>query len=469
MGFGDKFLEAWNNATDQMREKASEIAAGAEKAKDWAEKKTIEGFEYGKKKAGEAYDWSKDKAIKTYDWSKDTAVKTYDWSKDTAVKTYDWSKDKAVKTYDWSKDKAIKTYDWSKDKAIKTYDWGKKKAIQTKEVAKEVTRKSTSAFGQGGIKGVKIVKETSDKISTEVKNVYNKAKKKFGDDKVNTNSCKDCNSNKSPDKKLDGKMLAWKNGKCQSVTSKNNIDLSQSNKCKKQRKNNKQQNDIVYVNGIQNTKEDHCNTLKKIMDSTCGKVTGVYNATDGKGIGYFGDAAQTEKDRELIISAQKGRPVYDSDGRNPAVTSLSQMIVRESKKGKKLEIWAHSQGGAITSLAVANAKNRLQMIQGKKNPLEKVKIKSFGSAAPSWTDGPEYEHYIHINDYTPLTFGLGDSSKSDSKKAGKGAKTIRFYGDPKTGEFKKFKGDSNDKDWVASPAANHNMVDTYIKSYEQFH
>lgn len=34
-------------------------------------------------------------------------------------------------------------------------------------------------------------------------------------------------------------------------------------------------------------------------------------------------------------------------------------------------------------------------------------MKRFGSAAPSWGDGPEYEHYIHVDDATPSLFGLG--------------------------------------------------------------
>jgi len=363
--------------------------------------------------------------------------------------------------------KAKEGYEYGKEKAIEAYDWSKEKAHQAKNLAKEGSRKVTSAIGRGGIKVVKTGKQVSEKTSKNISDIYSKAKQLFGDDKVVSRS--GCQSTKSIDMKRDGRFLGWKDGKCRIIKShKQKVDLSQSEKCKQLRKNSKKVKTIVYVNGIQNTKEDHCQTLKKIMETSCAKVVGIYNATSGKNLpGYIGDATQTEEERDLIQAADKGHPPNVHDGRNPAVSSLSDMIIA-SRKEKNVEIWAHSQGGAITSLALYDAKSALEM-SGIKNPLKNMNVKSFGSAAPKWPDGPNYEHYVHVNDYTPLTYGLGDSSKKDTDNAGKNAKVIRFSGDPETGEFKKFKGDSDDKSWIGAPSKNHNMVDTYIKSYEQFH
>jgi hypothetical protein len=93
-------------------------------------------------------------------------------------------------------------------------------------------------------------------------------------------------------------------------------------------------------------------------------------------------------------------------------------------------------------------------------------VKSFGSAAPQWPNGPEYEHYVHVNDFTPVTFGLGDDSASDGGRAGNGAKVIRFSGDSNRGRFEL---DHLQKSMIPAPQANHDVTKIYVEMEKQQH
>jgi hypothetical protein len=114
------------------------------------------------------------------------------------------------------------------------------------------------------------------------------------------------------------------------------------------------------------------------------------------------------------------------------VQTLRNQVLRELREGRQPEIWAHSQGGAVASLALYEADSARKIAAGTPNPLAGVKVKSFGSAAPAWVDGPDYEHFIHVNDPVPSMFGLGHSAVAGDIAAGKAAKIIRFSGDPES-------------------------------------
>lgn len=238
--------------------------------------------------------------------------------------------------------------------------------------------------------------------------------------------------------------------------------LSTEGRCAAERASGAKPRDIVYVNGINTTRATHCATLNAIAAQTCGRVIGVYNATEG----FARDAAQTAQDRRLIKLASEGKSVGDKQGRNPAVDTLADLIVEDSFAGDPPEIWAHSQGGAVTSLALFEARGSLGVVTGDADPLAGVKVKSFGSAAPKWPDGPEYEHYVHVNDATPSLFGLGHAERESQPEAGRGAKIIRFSGNPD--------GDAPFSatptlDVVPKSTSNHDVVDTYLRMERQAH
>jgi len=81
-----------------------------------------------------------------------------------------------------------------------------------------------------------------------------------------------------------------------------------------------------------------------------------------------------------------------------------------------------------------------------------------GSAAPNWPDGPQYEHYVHVDDLTPTPFGLGHDGADDAKRVGAGAKVTRFSGDPHSGlPFESAKPVTS---WTPAATANHGVEDT---------
>jgi hypothetical protein len=73
---------------------------------------------------------------------------------------------------------------------------------------------------------------------------------------------------------------------------------------------------------------------------------------------------------------------------------------------------AHSQGALIASRAVGAAYNRLRIEDGlsasaARKRLSTIQIETFGGAARSYPDGPQYVHYVNVADAIPMTLGLG--------------------------------------------------------------
>lgn len=234
---------------------------------------------------------------------------------------------------------------------------------------------------------------------------------------------------------------------------------SESDCCKAKRAAGMPPRDIIYVNGVNTDRAAHCFTLNAIAAQTCARVVGVYNATEG----FASDALQTGQDRRLIKAAAGGKAVPNQNGRNPAVDTMARQVGLALRNGETPEVWAHSQGGAVLSLALFEAKHDRMIATGNPDPLKGMKVKSFGSASPKWTDGPDYEHYIHVNDATPSTFGLGHSTGADTKNAGAGAQIIRFSGDPKGGDFTR----PAKTDWLPTVTSNHGIEETYLKMEKQ--
>lgn len=267
-----------------------------------------------------------------------------------------------------------------------------------------------------------------------------------------------------PNKEIDGWIMSPQgpNHNCVAVppgantlaTAKGRSVQAESPCCQARRAAGANPRDIIYVNGISTDKQAHCRTLNLIAAQTCARVVGVYNATESK----LADAAQTGQDRRLIKAAASRKCT-------PAVDTLARAVADEVEAGRPPEIWANSQGGAVTSLALYEANNDLGVLTGEREALKGVSVKSFGSAAPQWIDGPKYEHYIHVNDFTPTLFGLGHDGARDAASAGNGAKVIRFSGDPaKPGPFET---STIIKDFLPAPTSNHSIDDTYLRMEKQ--
>jgi len=152
---------------------------------------------------------------------------------------------------------------------------------------------------------------------------------------------------------------------------------------------------VLQVNGISTTLDGQKGALDAVADHTGAQVVGIHNATEG----MLRDLGQSALD-----TAGKGK--------NPAVDSLADTMYAELEAGRPVHVMAHSQGGLITSRAVEQVKQRLMAEGGMTSDQAEAKmqdlhIESFGSAAPSWPDGPQYVHYVNRLDVVPTALGLG--------------------------------------------------------------
>lgn len=176
---------------------------------------------------------------------------------------------------------------------------------------------------------------------------------------------------------------------------------------------------IYYVNGVNTTPAGHCDTLRKLRDMTCGRVIGVLNATEGLAT----DATRTGDARQMIKDEIGAGLPRTYPGFTPAVQTMKEIMVDEAMNGGQPQIFAHSEGGAITSLAAIRAKAMLKS-GGRGDAMSNLEITSMGAAAPAWPDGPRYTHYVHVSDVIPDKLGLGNPNA----RPGKDARVIRFDG-----------------------------------------
>lgn len=432
MGFGDFLSNAWNSATSAAKSTATSIANGA-------------SYVGGKISDGASY----------------VGGKISDGASYVGGKIADGAQ-------------------WTGDKIVQGAQW-------TGDMVKEGTRRATRGVTDAIYTGLGTDAQAGYDTGKAVKNAYDKVKSVFTD-KPPAQPCIDC-ANK--DKDHDGVLVGYKDGKCVPLTNKgqpvtaddiknakrngynpvgnaaedpNNPKDSAKNTsdatkaCCSKCTAGKPPRTIFYVNGINTTHTTHCETLKQIGDMTCATVVGIYNATEG----MPKDALQTGMDRSLVDQAAGGRTNLAHDGRNPAVDTLSDLLVQETRAGRPPEIMAHSQGGAITSLALYDASNTLKAgPPGTSNSLSGTKVTSFGAASPSWVPGPDYTHYVHVNDFTPMNFGLGDHSSAGENGGGN---VVTFSGEPGG----PFTTDKLDKHFFASPTKYHGIDDQlYLKMYDQ--
>jgi hypothetical protein len=397
----------------------------------------------------------------------------------SASSAYDYAAQKAADAAAYAKQKAIQGAQYAKDKAVQGYDYAKQKAGEARDYARDRTRDAERAVANAGFDGVGAggegLRKGYNATSRGVASAYDKTRKALGLGPAGK-PVKPCPQPKVADKSvanksIDGWMMspqgdgkecvATPPGDTALASAKDKAVLSNSACCEAKRAAGGQPRDIIYVNGILTDAQAHCQTLKNIANQTCARVVGIYNATEGGLI----DAAQTGQDRRLVKAAAGGKPLPGADGRNPAVDTLARTVASEVQAGRPPEVWAHSQGGAATSLGLYEANNYLGILGGTRDALSGVKVKSFGSAAPAWVDGPQYEHYVHMNDPVPTMFGLGHDPVGDAAAAGRGAKVIRFGGD--VASPAPFDPTAPAKEWLPTNLANHSVDTSYLKMEKQ--
>lgn len=151
---------------------------------------------------------------------------------------------------------------------------------------------------------------------------------------------------------------------------------------------------IIYVNGIRTGAAGQTNSLQEIADQTGSRIVGVLYSTEGFGT----DVLQSFGDRLDI-------------GSNPAVDTLADTVYKELRSAREVHLMAYSQGALIMSRALQDVKNRLMLEDGLSQRgaevlMNNIKVETFGGAARRYTDGPQYVHYINRHDGVPQAFGL---------------------------------------------------------------
>lgn len=240
------------------------------------------------------------------------------------------------------------------------------------------------------------------------------------------------------------------------VAKGNAVGPSADNECCKANGLQHPERVIYYVNGVLTDQHTHSTTLQNIANSMCARVVGIFNATENKAM----DLLETGKDRQLIRQAALGFDVSE-DGRNPAVDQATATFVAEIKANQAreaagvprqpIEVICHSQGGAITSLALYRARNQMAM-EGMADPLRDVRVVSMGSAAPLWPGGIQHTPYVHADDWVPNALGVWGARVLD--------------GPDKDGRFS-LPGEPGFDRNVLKPEKNHSVDDVYLKMYEQ--
>ncbi|WP_338865877.1 hypothetical protein [Myxococcus stipitatus] len=177
---------------------------------------------------------------------------------------------------------------------------------------------------------------------------------------------------------------------------------------------------VIYTNGIRTDKSGQSNDLQAIADRTGMRAIGVHNATEGT----LSDLLQCVKDKM-------------DKGKNPAVDTLADTIYGELKAGRDVHLVGHSQGGLITSRALGDVARRLRIEDGMsksqvEQTMSRLKVETFGAAAGTYPDGPQYVHYINNRDPVPTLFGLGSKGWTPGdllRHAGRDAKVHYFSED----------------------------------------
>ena len=405
------------------------------------------------------------------DWFAEKWDQATDAGKAAASAVYDG----AAAAAQASKEAAIAAAQAAKDAAIAAADATKRAASAADTALRNTARATEHAVVDGGSKVVAAandgarwvgdrvddVKEGAGKLRDRAVEGLEKLGIEFDDTPVAspTTECAGC--------KNDGDfMILDSEGECQSISpgtspaetqaaianAKAQTVASQSPCCQKKPEAQRAKTQY-YTNGIGTDSTAHCDTLKKLAAVSCSKVVGIFNDTEGAPT----DARRTADARQFLRDEMNGKEVRSYEGFSPSVDTIKKTMEIELLSGNEFNIIAHSEGGANTSLGTNRAIQSLKA-SGDAGLVENANITSMGSAAPAWADGPNYNHYIHVNDTTPNVLGLGDSNAH----AGANSHVHRFSGSKNDG----FVDDPVKRPYFpSSPVRDHSITNSYLDYY----
>ena len=153
--------------------------------------------------------------------------------------------------------------------------------------------------------------------------------------------------------------------------------------------------EIIFVNGILNSPDDHDESKQKIADAFGRPVRGIYNKSEG----VVRDLGQAIGDMRWPLSPSLfgalSPLLFGGGGKNQATIRLYEEIRRKLEKGEEVRIVAHSQGAII----LRNALREISRTFGREE-MKKIKVITMGSPVPVYTFpwGPDYKHWVFAED-----------------------------------------------------------------------
>ena len=155
----------------------------------------------------------------------------------------------------------------------------------------------------------------------------------------------------------------------------------------------------IYVNGINNAKDEQTESMQALADAIGIALVGVHNATSG----VARDTIQTAADKLGFA------------GLNKATPTIARLIWDQLEGGKPVVLIGHSQGTLVIAAAIVEVRDRLIKEKGMtraqaETALGKIQVQTFGAAATIFPDGPQYRHYFNKADPIPTYIGLGHAA-----------------------------------------------------------
>jgi hypothetical protein len=421
MGFTSFFSGAWEGATKTAKAAAAKVAD-----------MTVESID--QIQAG--YKATKDEIIQGAKYIKDETIKAKNYTVEQIQSGYEIAKEEIKKDINYIKNKAVQAKNYTVEKIKKVYEKAKAIALSIKNFITTTCplyiKKVTDIFYHN--------------------NIDQSWDGKFL-------SCSNCNSDDNCGINPAGPAPQENN-------------LPSTGKKPKAKCNKNPLPKVYFVNGINNTPKENCEAAKAIANASCVEVFSIYNRTQGMVTDIF----------ECLGNVFNSHPF----GGDKPTQAIKNVILNSINKEppETVTVYAHSQGGLITREALGEVKKELKGIAADDEieaKMNKINIKSFGTAKNYWPKGPVYEQFSHPNDPVsnmaiPMVDGVKDAFLQPSP----------MYGDVPNPDYEAELQEYNsqfaeipenqrhivntkdDKNNELKGIASHSMVNSYVPGIKMF-
>lgn len=170
---------------------------------------------------------------------------------------------------------------------------------------------------------------------------------------------------------------------------------------------------VVLMNGIMTDVDRHLGDMQALAN-TGAAVFGVHNATEGLV-------------RDLYECVQDKVDMADSAPAN----TVARLVTTALVDNRPIRLIGHSQGAITLSNAIGRIRGALEH-EGVPEAeisqlLSLITVETFGGAAYSFPDGPNYRHYVNKADVIPMLAGVGLDRFNPAGSMGARAELRQFF------------------------------------------